>query len=142
MAASYLRSIGEDIPEAVVEEGLLGNVAKIIRNTKLPVNTEEEMQEALNKVLTENINDAKVEREFKITKRSRLDFLVSDSTSKIAVECKIEQTKRPEVYRQVRRYVEEGQITALVLVAPWFGIPSFKVDGVPVIVIDTSVNSI
>ncbi len=142
MATAYLKSIGEDIPESVPEEGLLGELAKTIRNTKLPVNTEEEMQEALNKVLVENIKDAKIEREYKITKRSRLDFLVSNDNSKIAVECKIESTGRTEVYRQVRRYVQEGQITALILVAPWFGISSFKVDGIPVIVIDTSVNSI
>ena len=142
MATAYLKSIGEEIPEVVPEEGLLGDVTKLIRNTKLPVNTEEEMQEALNSILVENIKGSKVEREFKITKKSRLDFLISDGTSKIAVECKIDSTKRTEVYRQVRRYVEEGNITALVLVAPWHGIASFKVDGIPVIVIDTSVNSI
>ncbi len=142
MATAYLRSIGEEIPEPVLEEGLLGDLAGLIRNTKLPVNTEEEMQEALNKVLTDNMKDAKVEREFKITKRSRLDFLVSNGSERIAVECKIESTGRPEVYRQVRRYVKEGNITSLVLIAPWHGISSFKVDNVPVIVVDTSINSI
>ncbi|CAM6005473.1 unnamed protein product [Sphagnum balticum] len=142
MATAYLRSIGEDIPESVAEEGLLGDLARLVRSTKLPVNSEEEMQEALNTVLRDNLKNAKVEREFKITKRSRLDFLVSNENEKIAVECKIEQTGRPEVYRQVRRYAEEGKITSLVLVAPWFGISSFKVDSVPVIVVDTSINSI
>lgn len=142
MATSYLKSIGEEIPESVSEEGLLGEVANLIRKTRLPVNTEEEMQEALNEILVGNIKDAKIEREPKITKRSRLDFLISNENMKIAIECKIKSTKRPEVYRQVRRYVEEGQITSLVLVAPWFGISSFKVDGIPVIVVDTSINSI
>lgn len=142
MASAYLRSIGEDIPEAVPENGLLGELAGIIRNTKLPVNTEEEMQEALNTVLINNIKTGKIEREFKITKRSRLDFLVSNDTERVAVECKTESTDRPEVYRQVRRYVKEGNITSLVLIAPWHGISSFKIDNVPVIVIDTSINSI
>lgn len=142
MATAYLKSVGEEIPEAVPEEGLLGELSRLIRNTKLPVNTEEEMQEALNKVLVDNIKTSKVEREFKITKRSRLDFLVSNDIERIAVECKIESTGRAEVYRQVRRYVEEGGITGLVLVAPWTGINSFKIDDIPVVVIDTSVNSI
>lgn len=141
MARAYLTSIGEEIPEPVAEEGLLGNVAKLIRSSKLPVNSEEEMQEALNDILVSNIS-AKVEREFKITKRSRLDFLISNDKEKIAVELKIESAGKQEVYRQVRRYVQEGNITSLILVAPWFGISSFKVDGIPVIVIDTSINSI
>lgn len=142
MATAYLKSIGEEIPEPIPEEGLLGDLTKLIRNIKLPVNTEEEMQEALNTVLIENIKNAKVEREFKIAKRSRLDFMISNESVKIAIECKIESTGKTEVYRQVRRYTEEGQINALILIAPWHGIASFKVDGIPVIIIDTSVNSV
>ncbi len=142
MATAYLKSIGEEIPEAVPEEGLLGDLTKIIRSTKLPVNTEEEMQEALHRVFVDNVKNAKIEREFRITKRSRLDFLISNDSERIAVECKIESTGKTEVYRQVRRYAEEGGITSLVLIAPWHGIPSFKVDGISTIVIDTSVNSI
>ncbi|HBI00981.1 MAG TPA: hypothetical protein DDY18_05090 [Flavobacterium sp.] len=142
MATAYLKSIGEEVPEPVPETGLLGEVAKIVRNFKIPNNTEEEMQEAMHKLLIEHIKNAKVEREYKITARSRLDFLVSNDTERIAIECKIDNTKRPEVYRQVRRYVEEGNITSLVLVAPWFGIASFKVENTPVVVIDTNINSI
>ena len=142
MAASYLKSIGEEVPEPIPEVGLLGQLTGLIRNFKIPINTEEEMQEAMFKLLKEHVKDAKVEREFKITARSRLDFLVSNDTERIAIECKIDNTQRAEVYRQVRRYVEEGNITSLLLVAPWYGIPSFKVDGTPVVVIDTNVNSI
>jgi len=142
MAAAYLKSIGEEVPEPIPETGLLGQLTQLVRNFKIPINTEEEMQEAMLKLLNEHVKDAKVEREFKITSRSRLDFLVSNDTERIAIECKIDNTQRAEVYRQVRRYVEEGNITSLLLVAPWHGIPSFKVDGTPVIVIDTNVNSI
>lgn len=142
MAAAYLKSIGEEVPEPIPETGLLGQLSALVRNFKIPINTEEEMQEAMFKLLKEHVKDAKVEREFKITARSRLDFMVSNDTERVAIECKIDNTQRAEVYRQVRRYVEEGNITSLLLVAPWFGIPSFKVDGTPVIVIDTNVNSI
>lgn len=142
MAAAYLKSIGEEVPEPIPETGLLGELTKLVRNFKIPINTEEEMQEAMFKLLKEHVKEGKVEREYKITSRSRLDFLVSNDTERIAIECKIDNTQRAEVYRQVRRYVEEGNITSLLLVAPWYGIPSFKVDGTPVIVIDTNVNSI
>lgn len=142
MAASYLKSIGEEVPEPVPETGLLGELTKLVRGFKVPINTEEEMQEAMFKLLKEHVKDAKVEREYKITTRSRLDFLVSNDTERIAIECKIDNTQRAEVYRQVRRYVEEGSITSLLLVAPWYGIPSFKVDGTPVIVVDTNMNQI
>lgn len=142
MAIAYLQSIGEEVPEPMPETGLLGEISKLVRTFKIPNNTEEEMQEAMYTLLKENIKDAKVEREYKITARSRLDFLVSNDTERIAIECKIDNTKRPEVYRQVRRYVEEGNITSLVLVAPWYGIASFKVENTPVVVIDTNLNSI
>lgn len=143
MATVYLKSIGEEVPEPVPEIGLLGEVTSLVKRLKLPTNTEEEMQEALYKALTDNLNkDITIEREYKITKRSRLDFMIQREGEKIAIECKIESTGRAEVYRQVRRYVEEGQISSLVLVAPWFGVPSFKVDGTPVVVVDTNVNSI
>lgn len=143
MARAYLQSIGEEIPEPVIEVGAMGETSTLIRKLKLPTNTEEEMQEALFSALKENLDPSiLIEREFKITKRSRLDFMLTRGEERIAVELKINQTERAEVYRQVRRYVEEGNITSLILVAPWHGIPSFKVDGVPVIVIDTSINSI
>lgn len=141
MAASYLKSIGEEVPEPVPEEGFLGDLAALLRRTRLPNNTEEEMQEALAQILQEHVKDL-VQREYKFSKRSRIDFLISRGDERIAIECKINQTGRPEVYRQVRRYVEEGNVKALILMAPWNGIPSFRVEGTPVIVIDTSINSI
>jgi hypothetical protein len=79
---------------------------------------------------------ANVEREVKITDRSRLDFLVTRGTEQIAVECKIDQTGKAAVYRQVRRYAEEAGITGLVLFAPWSGVNNFTVEGVLVTIVD------
>jgi superfamily II DNA or RNA helicase len=143
MAKSYLESIGEEIPEAVPEDGLLGEIADLLRRMKLPTNTEEEMQIAVDTSLRENLkSDVTLEREFRLSQKSRLDFLAIRGGEKIAIECKIDSTKRASVYRQVRRYVEEGGITALILLAPWHGIASFKVDGTPVIIVDTTISQI
>lgn len=143
MATAYLTSIGEEIPEIVVEEGLLGDAASLVRRTKLPNNDETEMQDALDPILRENLDKSvDIEREAKISKRSRIDFMLTTDKEKVGIECKIESTDRASVYRQVRRYIEEAKVTGVILVAPWHGIPSFKVDGVPVIVVDTNINAI
>lgn len=143
MAAAYLNSIGEEIPEIIEETGILGEIANIVRRTKLPNNDEIEMQDALDPILRRNLGtSATIDRESKISKRSRIDFMITKDKEKIGLECKIESTDRKNVYRQVRRYIEEAGVTGVVLAAPWHGIGSFKVDGVPVIIVDTNINSI
>lgn len=143
MAKKYLASIGEDIPEAVEEVGLLGELAGALRKLKITTSTEADMQlaifENLPKLLSEDIL---IEREFNFSKRSRIDFLISRDDERIGIECKNVATKRADVYRQLRRYVEDGGITALILFAPWHGVNAFKVDGIPCIVIDMTLNSI
>lgn len=144
MATAYLKSIGEEVPEAVSETGLLGDLTSLIRRLKLPINSEDEMQFALAEAFGGNLSDdIAIQREYKFSKRSRVDFLASRGTERVFIECKIDQTDRASVFRQVRRYIEEGEnVSALILVAPWHGVPAFIVDGVPVVVLDTNVNSI
>lgn len=143
MAKAYLQKMGEEIPETLPETGPIAEISQLLRRLKLPNNSEVDMQEATFKALKENLpKDYNVEREAKITKRSRLDFLITYKGERIAIECKVNATKKAEVYRQVRRYVEEGQISSLILLAPWSGVASFKVDGTPVIVIDPSLTQI
>jgi hypothetical protein len=60
----------------------------------------------------------------------------------VAIECKINALKRADVYRQVRRYAEEIDVNAVLLVAPWNGISSFVVDKTPVVVVDTSISAL
>ena len=142
MAEHYLKSIGEEIPEIIEEEGLLKDVAGAIRTFKIPHNTEDEMQRALESVLPQALPDCKIEREYNLSKRSRLDFLISRGDEKIIIECKVNARKRADVYKQVRRYAEEIDVNAVVLVAPWNAVPSFIVDGTPVVVVDTSTNAL
>lgn len=136
MAEAYLAMIGEPIPNPEPQTGLHADVARALRRVQLPTNTEAEMQEALWRVLPGLLPDCKVDREIKVTKRSRLDFLVSRGSEHIAIECKIDQTGRGSVYRQVRRYAEEAGITGLIILAPWSGASNFSVEGVPVTIVD------
>lgn len=138
MAEGYLVSLGEAIPNPEPVVGLHAEVAAALHRLKLPSNTEKEMQEALWEVLPGMLPGAHVEREVTITKRSRLDFVTTRGNECIAIECKIDQTGKGSVYQQVRRYIEEADITGLILLAPWSGVASFKVDGVPVTVVDWS----
>lgn len=140
MAKKYLESIGEEVPEAVPEVGLLGDLSKALRKFKITTSTEADMQLGIHQQLPKLITNAQIDREFYFTKRSRIDFLVTKGNERIGIECKNVATKKASVYAQVRRYVEEGNISGLILIAPWHGASSFKVDGVPVIVIDTNLT--
>ncbi len=135
MAEAYLASIGEAIPQAEPQTGLHAEVTAALRRLRLPSSTEREMQDAVADMLPQLV-DAEVEREVKVGERARLDFLVRDDRERIAVECKIDQTGRAAVYRQVRRYAEECGVTGVVILAPWGGVSSFVVDEVPVTVVD------
>lgn len=68
--------------------------------------------------------------------------MIEDGGERIAVECKIDQAGRSEVYRQVRRYVKEASVTSVIVFAPWFGVNSFVIDDTPVIVVDYTKKSI
>lgn len=143
MAAAYLQSIGEAVPEPVKEDGLLGEVLGALRRVRVPISTEDEMQRALWGVLPKMLApDVQLEREVRYGKRGRLDFLAVRDQERVAIECKIDSTGRADVYRQVRKYAQEAQISSLALFAPWTGIPSFVVDGTPVVVVDYSVAAL
>lgn len=143
MAKAYLKTIGEEVPEEGIKEtGLLKEVGDILRRVRVLSANEAEMQEALEKVLSASLKDAEVKREVKISSRSRLDFLITRNEEKVAIECKIHGLKRAEVYRQVKRYVEDLKVSGLILLAPWHGINSFLVEETPVSVIDISKNQI
>lgn len=142
MAKEYLTSIGEVVPEQVAETGLLGEVAAALRRVRVSTNSEEEMQAGLWSVLPRLLPDATVEREVKISKRSRLDFRVTRGDERVAIECKAHQHDRQSAYRQVRRYVEEAGASSVVLFAPWPGIGSFSIEGTPVVVVDPSVQAL
>jgi len=137
MAESYLLSIGEALPSAEPSSSFHIELTRRLRSVRLPTGSERVFQEALMSVLIEVCKrGTSVEREVRISDRSRLDFLVRNGEDRIAIECKINQTNRAAVYRQVRRYIEEAQITGAIIMAPWAGVNSFEIDGVPVTIAD------
>lgn len=143
MARGYLKSLGEEVPEEGLQlSGLLKDVSNLLDRVKILSPNEAEMQKALDEILKKTLTNANVEREVKISARSRLDFLITRDQEKVAIECKIHGLKRQDVYRQVKRYVEDLKVSGLILLAPWPGANSFMVDETPVVVIDISKNQI
>jgi len=142
MARSYLTSIGEEVPEQVVNTGIIQDVANALKSFKVLVKDEAELQDFIWKHLPGLLSQYKVEREVKIGARARLDFLVSSDTDRVAVEVKINASKRADVYRQVKKYLEHEKINNLVLFAPWNGISSFTVNDTKVVVVDYTKNAI
>ena len=136
MAEGFLASIGESLPVTEPETGLHAECMAALRRIALPSNSEAELQSALWEVLSGLLPHAEVTREVRIGERNRLDFLIATQTERIAIECKVEATGKQAVYRQVRRYAQEAGVTGLIVLAPWSGVPSFVVDGIPVTVID------
>ena len=143
MARAYLLSIGEEAPEVVDESGTIGEVARVLRGIRVTTSDEAGLQEKMLPILNKELPFGYlVDREVKISKKSRLDFLVTKGDDKIVIECKITTTKRAEVVRQVRRYIEEMKPTGVILYVPWATGYNFNVDGVPVLIISYSLSSI
>lgn len=140
LAIAYLESIGVTPPITIEREGLHAEVVSILERMTVPVNSEKEMQSAIWQVLPEHFPDC--EREYRIGARGRIDFIVRSGSERVGIECKIAQTQRSEVYRQVRRYASEGSLTSIVLFAPWSGVVDFIVDETPVTIIDWSKRSL
>jgi len=141
MAAAYLTQIGEAVPEFKAPEGLVAVVKSILERAILPVTSEADMQLAIRRLFDEHLVGVTVHREYKLTSRSRIDFLLEQGDLKLGIECKVKHTDRAAVYAQVRRYAQDG-IRHFILVAPWGGISDFEVDGSSVHIVDPTANSL
>ena len=139
MAVRYLESIGVDTDIKVTYSPEVEEVKSLIERSVLPNASEELMQIALNKILNENLPDWSVHREYRYSKKSRLDFFLEHKDGmKVVIECKNNARDRSEAYRQIRRYIEETSVMNIFLVGPWNGIQSFELDGANVIICDTT----
>lgn len=143
-ARAFLKENGFELPEEVVTKGVTRAVAELLDNMSVPTTTETSMQVATHNVFKEHLSHLTVHREYILDKRNRLDFLVEDPNSddRVVVELKKTSDNKKGVYNQVRRYIEafkdKGGISGVILFAPWSGINSFNIDGIPVVIIDTN----
>lgn len=138
MAMAYLESIGEEFIPQKQRTGLLGKVSEGLSRIKYPRTSEYAMQEAINEILPDLIGGAVLEREKRISQKSRLDFFVTEGNERIVVECKNNSRNKSAAYKQIRRYIKEVNPTSVIMVAPWTGVSDFEVDGVQVVVINVS----
>lgn len=75
-----------------------------------------EDEDALQRGLAQVLGDFKVEREYRINSRNRIDFRVHTADgARIGVEVKVAGAA-PEVEAQCKRYLASGEIDGLVLV--------------------------
>ncbi len=116
-------------------DGIANDLAAVIRRTRLPTTKESDMHAVLGPVLERFAGTRFVgfEAEANLSPDSRIDFLVGGERG-VGIECKVKGS-RPEVYRQVARYLEHN-ISALVLVCPW-PLSDFTINGKPVLVVST-----
>jgi len=140
MARDYLRKRGHDVLDTsfvkLKEDSTEAHTCSILDDLTLDVQEEDVMQ----KQIYEALNDVfSVEREKRISKKSRLDFLIEDN---IIVECKVKGSSRTDMLRQIKRYKKEFPVVkCIILVAP-YKLKTFEIDGVPVYSVNAAKNSL
>lgn len=93
-------------------------VVRLLRQTPLPVSTEAAMQEAVEQRLKDFLMP--FEREVRMGPNNRIDFMVEGG---IGIEVKTRCPRR-QIHRQLARYADHPDVTALILVTGTFtGLP-------------------
>lgn len=85
-------------------------ITALLRGSRLPVGSEDALQVAIGLVLDRN--GVSFERECRISKTDRIDFL---AVGGIGIEAKARYPRRA-IFRQLERYAQQDAITALILV--------------------------
>lgn len=85
-------------------------LAKLLSRTRLPSGNEAALQLAIEQALRSA--EVSFEREKRLSAADRIDFLAAGG---IGIEAKVRYPKRA-IYRQLERYAERIEVTALILV--------------------------
>ena len=102
------------------------DITAILRRARLPVGSEDALQAAIERALERA--DIVFEREARISKTDRLDFLAAGG---VGIEAKARYPRRA-IFRQLERYAQQDAITALILVTGTaIGLPP-EINGKPV----------
>ena len=89
---------------------MIPEIIKLISTTRLPLQDEKELQEAIENIFKEH--NYIYEREYILDTKSRIDFLLRNG---IGTEVKIKGTVK-QIYRQCERYCQIDKIKTLILV--------------------------
>lgn len=152
MAKDWLKSQGEDVDKILKDKETEDTGKLFISNPKqgdpahtvwdllskaaFNPNAENEMQLQIEKVLREAM--IPYEREFYISKRSRVDFKVKG----ILIECKAKGFNKRSLLRQIKRYIKDyPAVKAVIVITPDL-IRSFSMKGIPVYAINVSDKSL
>ncbi|MXP24787.1 hypothetical protein GRI39_01840 [Altererythrobacter indicus] len=110
-------------------------LAGLIRRGRYRQGNEFQIHDDLEAHLTQH--SVPFEREVRLSDRNRIDFLCGD----VGIECKA-RAKRRELFRQLERYAQEDQISALILLTGTAtGLPP-EINGKPVYLVSLGRTSL
>lgn len=128
IARNILKNSNIDFFEGVKFTPSHTRVSNVLKKIKVSTKDEKFLQEQLFEVLIRELPDMKVEREFRISKRSILDFkITSENGETIIIECKTTDRGKKSAHKQVERYIEELNHNSTIIFAPWMGVKDFYI---------------
>lgn len=95
---------------------LVDAVVALLTSTRFDLATEASIQRDIDRVFTAEIGGEGYGREVRLSPRDRVDFLVGGC---IAVEVKHRRAKASPTLRQLARYAEHPDVTAIILATGW-----------------------
>lgn len=137
-AEDYLRKKGIGLFEKkVTHNEIVDGLIDQIRRMKLPVTNEKDLQDVLGPVLSKYAGMRRLpfSAEHILSDKDRIDFRIGN----IGIECKVKGS-RPEVYRQVSRYLAHD-LECVILVCPW-PLQNFTIDKKPVYIVNINENAL
>jgi hypothetical protein len=89
-------------------------IIELIRSKHFGYATEQELQQQMWLLLTSSGLD--VIREYRLSQRDRVDFIVRTETGNVAIECKIKGASNT-IVSQLSRYAESSEVAEIILVS-------------------------
>lgn len=137
IAKNILEKYGVSYEKEVVYSEFHTSVSNLLKSLTISTSDEINMQEHLFNLLERKFPNYRIQREVVISKRSRLDFLItSPSGERIVIECKTNSRGKESVYKQVERYILELSHESTILFCPWEGVNNGYINNHPVEIIN------
>lgn len=144
MAREYLEKNNIEVEDKLTPAEEEQEILDILSKVGFAGTNESELQDNIMVRFNEIEHNFIVDKEFKFSQRSRLDFKLTNKTSGnvYVIECKSIARNKAEAKRQIDRYIDEIKPTAVIVVAPWTGVKDFISNGVKVFVVNYVINRI